>query len=124
MPRSLHSSSVVPGGLVVDHVQAGAGLTLTTRPIASSARCPGCGQPSSRVHSRYTRTVSDLPVAGRRIVIDIRVCRFRCAGADCRTKIFAERLGPDLAAPYARRNARLECSRGMGDTPPTQRTGS
>lgn len=41
MPRSLHPSSVVPGGLVVDHAEAGADLTLTTRPIASSARCPG-----------------------------------------------------------------------------------
>ena len=109
MPRSLHPSSVVPGGLAVHHVEAGAGLTITARPIAASARCPGCDQPSSCVHSRYTPTLSDLPIGGRRVVIDVRVRRFRCTGTDCRTKIFAERLGSDLAVPYGRRTGRLDC---------------
>ena len=109
MPRSLHSSTVIPRGLIVDHVEAGPGLTITARPVAASARCPNCDQPSSRVHSHYTRTLSDLPVAGRRVVISVHVRRFRCIGTDCRTRIFAERLGPDLAAAYARRTARLDC---------------
>lgn len=84
-------------------------LTITAQPVAALARCPGCDQPSSRIHSRYTRTLSDLPVAGRRVVIDVRVRRFRCIGPGCRTRIFAERLGPDLAAAYGRRTARLDC---------------
>lgn len=61
MPRSLHPGTVVTRGLVVDPLKAGAGLTITTRPIVSSARCPGCDQPSSRVHIRYTRTLSQWP---------------------------------------------------------------
>lgn len=109
MPRSLHPGSVIPRGLIIDHVKVGTGLTITARPVATLARCPGCDQPSSRIHSRYTRTLSDLPVAGRRVVIDISVRRFRCIGSDCRTKIFAERLGPDLAVAYGRRTARLDC---------------
>lgn len=109
MPRSLHHGSVFPRGLVIDHVEVGTGLTITARPVAASARCPGCDQPPSLIHSRYTRTLSDLPVAGRRVVIDVSVRRFRCVGTDCQTKIFAERLGPDLAATYARRTARLDC---------------
>lgn len=109
MPRSLHPGSVFPRVLVIDHVEVGTGLTITARPVAALARCPGCDQPSSRIHNRYTRTLSDLPVAGRRVVIDIRVRRFRCIGPDCRTKIFAERLGPDLAVAYGRRTARLDC---------------
>ena len=109
MSRSLHSSSVIPRGLVVEHVEASPGLTITARPVATSARCPNCDQTSSRIHSRYTRTLSDLPVAGRRVVIAVHVHRFRCVGTDCRTRIFAERLGPDLAAAYARRTARLDC---------------
>ena len=63
---------------------------------------------SSRVHSRYTRTLSDLPAAGRRVVITVSVRRVRCVGPECRTKVFAERLEPDLAAAYARRTGRLE----------------
>jgi transposase len=61
------------------------------------------------VHSRYTRTLSDLPVAGRRVVITLSVRRFRCVATGCRTKVFAERLGQDLAATYARRTGRLDC---------------
>lgn len=106
MPRSLHSGSVIPRGLIADHVEAGPSLTITARPVVASARCPNCDQPSSRVHSHYTRTLSDLPVAGRRVVISVRVRRFRCVGTNCRTRIFAERLGPDLAAAYAQRTAR------------------
>ncbi|NEU14257.1 ISL3 family transposase [Methylobacterium sp. BTF04] len=109
MSRNLDAASVIPRGLVVDHVAAGAGLTITARPVAASARCPGCDRPSSRIHSRYTRTLSDLPVAGRRVVITVSVRRFRCVEVDCRTRIFAERLGPDLAPAYARRTTRLDC---------------
>jgi hypothetical protein len=60
------------------------------------------------MHSRYTHTLSDLPVASRRIVIRVSVRRFRCFGPKCRTKIFAKRLEPNLAAAYARRTERLE----------------
>lgn len=93
MPRSLHPNSVIPRGLVVDHVEVGTGLTITARPVATLARCPSCDRPSSRIHNRYTRTLSDLPVAGRPVVIDVSVRRFRCVGIDCRTRNFAERLG-------------------------------
>ncbi|SFM96178.1 Transposase [Methylobacterium pseudosasicola] len=107
MPRSLHPSSVVPRGLLIDHVEIGTGMTITARPAAALAQCPGCDQPSSRIHGCYTRTLSDLPVASRPVVIDVRVRRFRCIGSDCRTQIFAERLGPDLAAAFSRCTTRL-----------------
>ena len=109
MSRSLHAGVVIPRGLVIDHVEVGVALTIFVRPVAASARCPGCDRSSSRIHSHYTRPLSDLPDAGRRVALNVRVRRFRCIGSDCRTKIFAERLGSDLAAAYARRTARLDC---------------
>ena len=36
---------------------------------AWSAGCPVCGQPSSRVHSRYQRRLADHAVGGREVVI-------------------------------------------------------
>jgi len=75
---------------------------------AESCLSPVSEGVSSRAQGRYTRTLSDLPVAGRRVVITVSVRRFRCVGPKCRTKIFAERLEPDLAAAYARRTDRLE----------------
>ncbi|MEV8510583.1 transposase family protein [Actinoplanes sp. NPDC051475] len=40
--------------------------------------CPACSKPSVRVHSRYRRTLTDAPVAGRLIRILLRVRRFFC----------------------------------------------
>ncbi len=108
MARSLPPDVIAPPGILVDRVELADRFTIIAQPVAASARCPGCNQPSSRVHSRYTRTLADLPVAGRQAVIEVGIRRFRCAVSDCPTRIFAERLGPDLAGPYARRTARLE----------------
>jgi transposase len=77
MVRSLHPDVIAPPGLLVDRVELADRITIIAQPAAASARCPGCDQPSSRVHSRYTRTLADLPVAGRQAVIEVGVRRFR-----------------------------------------------
>lgn len=41
------------------------GIAFTT--TGSAARCPTCGAPSDRVHSRYVRTIADLPLRDRRV---------------------------------------------------------
>lgn len=72
-----------------------------------SARCPLCRHRSRRVHSRYHRILADLPISGRRVILQVQVRRFRCPTASCPRQIFAERL-PDLAAPFARRSQPLQ----------------
>jgi transposase len=67
--------------------------------------CPSCSQPSTRVHSRYTRRLSDLPCQGRLVRLQIAVRRFRCVEPTCRRVTFAEQF-PGLAAAYARRTNR------------------
>ncbi len=69
--------------------------------------CPLCHQPSRHVHSRYTRTLADLPWARIPVRLRLRVRRFFCDQTDCRRRIFSERLDPAIAA-YARRTRRLE----------------
>lgn len=61
-----------------------------------------------RVHSRYLRSVSDLPCAGRRIRLRIEARRLRCEAAHCRRRIFAERFRDGLVRVHARRTARLD----------------
>ena len=70
------------------------------------ARCPLCQRRSRDQHSHYTRTVADLPCTGERVILHLRVRRFRCRVRWCRRRIFAERL-PDLVVPFARRTTRL-----------------
>ena len=73
---------------------------------APTATCPICAQSSPRIHSRYTRTVADLPWAGRPVRVMLAVRRFFCPTPDCPRKIFAERLGSAIIAS-ARRTTRL-----------------
>ena len=78
-------------------------VATTTVPVP----CSACGVASSRVQSRYQRTVADLPWAEMAIRLLVRVRRFRCDNPGCPRAIFCERLGPAIAA-YARRTQRLE----------------
>ena len=81
-------------------------ITLSLAVQRRSAFCPLCHRHSRRDHSRYHRTLADLPISGRRVVLTVRVRRFRCLAPKCPRQIFAERL-PDLAAPFARRSLPL-----------------
>jgi transposase len=53
-------------------------IGVAVGPTAEMADCPECGTSSSSVHSRYVRTVADLPWQGRRVVFRVTVRRFRC----------------------------------------------
>jgi transposase len=87
--------------VVLDEVS----LTLLLCTTAPMARCPGCGTLSTRVHSRYTRTLRDVPCATRRVRWQLRVRRFFCPTPTCAFRTFAELL-PQLARPSARRTVR------------------
>lgn len=71
-----------------------------------SAVCPHCSVSSRHVHSRYRRTVHDLPWRGTPVLLRFTVRRFFCGNADCRQRIFVEQV-PGLAARRARRTPRL-----------------
>lgn len=82
-------------------------ITITMQPQSNSASCPRCGEISTRIHSSYTRSPHDVPLAERLVRIIIQVRRFRCPNPLCGTSTFAERL-PQLLAPYAQRTLRLQ----------------
>jgi len=79
---------------------------ITTR---RAARCPLCHHRSRQVRSRYSRTLQDLPCAGRPVVVHVRTRRFVCGLPRCPRRIFAERL-PALVASAGRRTLRAQAS--------------
>jgi transposase len=79
-------------------------LQLTA--TAPHARCPCCAVPSSSVHSRYQRHLTDLPWGVHLVRIQLTVRKFVCRNAICTRRIFTERLS-DLVAPSARKTQRL-----------------
>jgi transposase len=81
-------------------------ITLHMRTCSDTAPCPQCGRLSARVHSRYCRTLADLPWAGIPVRMLLWSRRFFCDKPDCPRRIFTERL-PGIASPHARRTDRL-----------------
>ncbi|HSX78194.1 MAG TPA: ISL3 family transposase, partial [Candidatus Saccharimonadia bacterium] len=67
---------------------------------------PLCATPAQRIHSRYARTLADLPWADYRVRLQLRVRKWFCRNRSCRRHIFTERL-PTVTTPWARRTLRL-----------------
>ena len=70
------------------------------------ACCPVCGEITHSVHSRYERTLRDLPCVDFCLTILLQVCKFFCHNETCKRRIFTERL-PQVAVPWARRTVRF-----------------
>jgi transposase len=86
--------------------QQGSILTLTACSTEREKACPACGQLSRKVHSRYERTLADLPVQGLFLRFRLGVRRFYCRVRDCVRQVFCERL-ESFAYRYARQTQRL-----------------
>ncbi|TDT97292.1 transposase [Streptomyces sp. 846.5] len=68
--------------------------------------CPECGTPTGRVHGFHGRTVADVAVDGRRVLVSVRVRRLACRVLDCPRQTFREQV-PGLLERYQRRTNRL-----------------
>jgi transposase len=85
---------------------ATAQVTLRVQSTQTLGHCPVCWFPTRRIHSRYRRTVADLPWAHYRVVLQLGGRKFFCANERCPCHIFTERL-PGVVASWARRTQRL-----------------
>ena len=80
---------------------------LYGRSTAQYGICPYCGTVSHRVHSRYLRVITDLPILGAGVIIHFHARKFFCEGACCHHKTFAEQPGNEIFR-YRRRTRRCE----------------
>lgn len=99
-------SHILPAGLVfgIPRIDPD-GIVLPASVSAPHRTCPTCGFPSSAVHSRYERTIADLPWSGRRVRVLFVVRRFFCGNRECPRKTFAESVSKS-AERHARRTSR------------------
>jgi transposase len=109
MDQILRSSQLVPKGLVVERTAVDDGhVRIWVRSANLAGLCPSCGAVSRRVHSRYLRRPSDLPLSGRCVSLILTVRRFRCDAVLCGQQVFAERFADDILGCHARRTGRME----------------
>lgn len=81
-------------------------VALSVSSTQTRAPCPLCGSVAQRVHSRYQRTLADLPCLHFSLSLLVQVCKFFCSNLACHRRIFTERI-PEVAAPWARKTVRL-----------------
>lgn len=109
MGRSVWNGGLYPPGLVVERQSVVDGVVeVSGRLTGAVGRCPDCGTPSTSCHSRYVRTLSDLPISGAVVKLRLNVRRFRCNQHICRRKTFSETLAPSLGRRHGRRVARCD----------------
>jgi transposase len=99
---------LVPGTLYITKLECEGDTIIfyaDTWPVSS--RCPLCNHLSNQVYSRYTRTLADLPCAGKQVYLRVTLRKFHCPNEGCSRKVFAERLD-DVARAYARRTTRQQ----------------
>lgn len=90
-------------GLSVLVVEDGV-VTARTRDVA--VPCPACRTPTAKVHGYHRRTVTDVPVDGRPVVVHLRVRRLVCPALGCRRQTSHEQIS-GLLERHQRRTVRL-----------------
>jgi transposase len=97
----------LPEGFAVSSVEISDDvLTMTVISTQIFPCCPLCHTPATRVHSYYTRTLTDLPCSGQQVRLLVQVRKCWCEVPSCPRRIFAERLTPFIE-PQARVTRRL-----------------
>jgi hypothetical protein len=91
--------------VIEDVTDEGDRIVVGARTPSGEAVCPGCGASSGRVHGYHWRTVSDVPVDGRRVVVLVRLRRLVCPTRGCR-HTFREQV-PGVLERYQRCTTRL-----------------
>nr|WP_161500933.1 transposase family protein [Embleya scabrispora] len=93
--------------LVVEKVADGGEVIRgSTRTPGGPVDCPDCGSRTGRVHAFHERTVTDVHVDGRRVVMVARLRRLVCPTSACLRIAFREQI-PGVLEGYQRRTMRL-----------------
>lgn len=105
----MHASHLLPhlsAFRITDAILTDNRLILDIVPKQCSAGCPLCRRHTRRIHSRYVRSVHDLPCCGVPLVLRLHARRFVCCNRHCSRRIFCERM-PTLVPARCRRTERI-----------------
>ena len=109
MPKSLSGHELLPPSplLTLTTVErSDVGWTVKARG-PDQATCPRCRQVSTSRHSRYVRSLKDLPAVGAPVSLRVHVSRWRCRQPACAVRFFTGVLA-GVAAVRGRRTCRAD----------------
>ncbi len=85
---------------------AGDEIRIWVKSRSKVLTCPCCGSESKKAHSRYVRTIQDLPISGKKVYIAITSRKMFCPNTECARKTFAEKY--DFVGAKGKKSLRLE----------------
>jgi hypothetical protein len=100
MPTSVSGHDLLPPSplLTLTTVErSDKGWTVQARG-PDQAACPRCRQVSTSRHSRYVRSLKDLPAVGAPVLLRVQVTRWRCRQPTCAVRFFTEPLSGVVTA--------------------------
>lgn len=65
-------------------------INIILRSITKKSTCPICKEETSNLHATHHRKVQDLPIYGKRTMLDINLYEFDCINPDCSVTSFTE----------------------------------
>ena len=65
-------------------------ITLFMKSRSVSYTCPNCGCKTKQYHGTHRRTVQDLPMLGKRVMLQITLHEFQCMNPNCPTSSVSE----------------------------------
>ncbi|MCD9904326.1 ISL3 family transposase [Streptomyces sp. MT29] len=92
--------------VIEDVADGGDAVVVMARTRDVAVPCPVCGTPTAKVHGYHGRTVADVPVDGRPVVVRLQVRRLVCSVLGCLRQTFREQI-PGLLERHQRRTVRL-----------------
>jgi transposase len=101
--KSLSATQLPPKvpSLTLHNVQWSESDWIVEAPGRPRAPCPACRKISRALHSRYWRTLKDLPAQGAKVTLKVQVNRWRCRNESCAVRFFTAPLD-GVVARHAR----------------------
>jgi transposase len=89
----------------LSHKLEGDELVLELESVQEESSCPYCNLSSDKVHSRYQRKFSDLPIKGYPTTVILHCRKFFCRNQECKHQTFTESF--DFIEPLESKTERL-----------------
>lgn len=81
-------------------------LWISLRSRTTSFHCPNCGVQLRQLHGTHRRTVQDLPILGKRVMLALKMHEFQCTNEACHCGAVSETIDGFLNY-YSRMTERL-----------------
>ncbi len=90
----------------VSHEVCGDVIYISVKSSKIKVVCPFCGIASTKEHSTYQRTIQDLPIQGKKVILIIDNRKMFCNNPECGHTTFAERFS--FLSKKAKKTERLK----------------